>query len=87
TLANTEGHFILPRLNKEALARYSEGLIALSACREGEVARLLLAGDIEGARQAALWYRQVFGADRFYLELQDHGLEIERRLNQRLLRL
>jgi DNA polymerase III subunit alpha len=87
TLANTEGHFILPRLNKEALARYSEGLIALSACREGEVARLLLAGDAEGARQAALWYRQVYGADRFYLELQDHGLEIERRLNQRLLRL
>ncbi|NNV02880.1 DNA polymerase III subunit alpha [Brevibacillus sp. MCWH] len=87
TLANTEGHFILPRLNKEALAHYSEGLIALSACREGEVARLMLAGDSEGARQAALWYQQVFGADRFYLELQDHGLEIERRLNQRLLHL
>ncbi|MFY0542917.1 DNA polymerase III subunit alpha [Brevibacillus sp. H7] len=87
TIANTDGLFILPRLNKEVLAKHSEGLIALSACRKGEVGKLLLDGDYERAKQAALWYQQTFGPGNFYLELQDHGLEIERRLNQRLLRL
>ncbi|MEJ8546985.1 DNA polymerase III subunit alpha [Brevibacillus borstelensis] len=87
TIANTDGHFILPRLNKAALAKHSKGLIALSGCREGEVARALLSGDVEEARRAALWYRDIYGPQHFYLELQDHGLETERRLNQRLLRL
>ncbi|MCM3469189.1 DNA polymerase III subunit alpha [Brevibacillus borstelensis] len=87
TIAGTDGHFILPRLNKEALAKHRQGLIALSGCREGEVARALLSGDAEEAKRAALWYRDVYGPQHFYLELQDHGLEIERRLNQRLLRL
>lgn len=87
TIAHTEGAYIIPRLNKEVLARHSEGLIALSACREGEVARLLLAGDEQGAKIAASWYRQTFGPDRFYLELEDHGLEQERRLNARLVKL
>lgn len=87
TIAHTEGDYILPRINKEVLTRHSAGLIALSACREGEVARLLLAGDENGAKEAANWYRQVFGQDNFFLELEDHGLEIERRLNTRLVRL
>ncbi|USG64448.1 DNA polymerase III subunit alpha [Brevibacillus ruminantium] len=87
TIAGTDGHFILPRLNKEILAKHADGLIALSGCLEGEVARLLLAGDAVGAKQAALWYRDIYGPDHFYLELQDHGVERERRLNQRLLRL
>jgi len=87
TIANTEGHYVLPRLNKETLARHAAGLIALSACREGEVARLLLAGQTEAAREAALWYSRTFGPEHFYLELADHGLESERRLNARLVRL
>jgi DNA polymerase-3 subunit alpha len=87
SLANLEGYHLLPRINKAALERYSEGLIALSGCQKGEVPSLLLAGDYAGAARAARWYQQVFGKGRFFLELQDHGLEIERRLNQRLLRL
>ena len=87
TIANTEGNYILPRLNKDVLARHAEGLIALSACREGEVARLLLAGEPEAAKQAALWYSRTFGPEHFYLELADHGLESERRLNARLVQL
>ncbi|MGG1660119.1 DNA polymerase III subunit alpha [Brevibacillus sp. NRS-1366] len=87
TIANTDGNYIIPRLNKEVLTRHCEGLIALSACREGEVPRLLLAGEAEAAREKALWYRSIFGPDGFYLELADHGLEIERRLNTRLVKL
>lgn len=87
TIANTEGNYILPRLNKEVLARHAQGLIALSACREGEVARLLLAGETAAAREAALWYSRTFGPEHFYLELADHGLENERRLNALLVKL
>ncbi|WP_139491713.1 DNA polymerase III subunit alpha [Brevibacillus dissolubilis] len=87
TIAQTVGNQILPRVNKEALAKHSEGLIALSGCREGEVGRLLLEGQADAAKQAALWYQRTFGRGNFYLELQDHGQEIERRLNQRLLKL
>ncbi|WP_312118104.1 DNA polymerase III subunit alpha [Brevibacillus reuszeri] len=87
TIANTDGNYIIPRMNKEVLARHSTGLIALSACREGEVSRLLLAGEAEEAKEKALWYRSTFGLEHFYLELQDHGLEIERRLNMRLFKL
>lgn len=87
TIAHTEGDYILPRVDKEVLARHSNGLIALSACRQGEVSRLLLEGDASGAREAALWYAQLFGPEHFYLELEDHGLEIERRLNTRLVKL
>ncbi|UFJ41517.1 DNA polymerase III subunit alpha [Brevibacillus humidisoli] len=87
SIAQTEGLHILPRLNKEILAAHAEGLIALSGCREGEIARLLADGGIDMAREAARWYERTFGHDRFYLELQDHGTEWERRLNQRMLHL
>jgi len=87
SFAHTEGHHLLPRINKAILQKYSEGLIALSGCSKGEVSSLLLAGQTEAAKNAALWYQQVFGRGSFFLELQDHGLEIERRLNQRLARL
>lgn len=87
TIAQTDGLYLLPRINKEILAKHSEGLIALSACRQGEVAKRLLANDFNEAKQAAFWYQSVFGKNSFYLELQDHGTEIERRLNQRLVKL
>ncbi|MBG9803432.1 DNA polymerase III subunit alpha [Brevibacillus laterosporus] len=87
TIAHTEGAQVLPRINRERLKRYTNGLIALSGCTEGEINQLLLAGDLEAAKQAAGWYTDIFGPQHFYLELQDHGTEQERRLNQRVLRL
>ncbi|RNB89563.1 DNA polymerase III subunit alpha [Brevibacillus fluminis] len=87
TLAATKGYQMLPRINKEWLKAHSQGLIALSGCQRGEVGTHLLAGDADRAREAAMWYQTTFGPERFYLELMDHGLETERRLNQRLLRL
>jgi len=87
TLAQTEGYHLVPRIPKAWLRAHSDGLIALSGCRRGEVGTLLLSGEAEAARQAAMWYRDTFGPENFYLELQDHGQEQERRLNQRLARL
>ncbi|MBY0052849.1 DNA polymerase III subunit alpha [Brevibacillus agri] len=87
TVANTEGNYIIPRVNKEALVRHAEGLIALSGCQHGEVAQLLLAGEAQAALEAALWHRRVFGEANYFLELADHGLESERRLNARLVKL
>ncbi|QDS35560.1 DNA polymerase III subunit alpha [Brevibacillus brevis] len=87
TIANTDGNYILPRLNKEALAKHTDGLIALSGCQQGEVAKLLLAGEADAAKEAARKYQRMFGEQQFYLELADHGLEVERRLNTRLVKL
>lgn len=87
TLAFVEGFYYKPRVDRELLERYSEGLIALSACLAGEIPALLLRGEEEKAREAALWYRQVFGADYFYLELQDQGLPEQAELNRKLLQL
>ncbi len=69
-----EGFYIRPRIDKELLFQHCEGLIALSACQSGEIPRLLLNGDYEGAKAAALEMREHFGPDGYYLELQDHGL-------------
>lgn len=87
TIANTRGYYVVPRLNKEILRQHADGLIALSGCREGEISRYLLQDQPQEALQAAAWYRSVFGEENFYLELQDHDTEVERRLNQRLIRL
>ncbi|MGD8188420.1 DNA polymerase III subunit alpha [Brevibacillus ginsengisoli] len=87
TIAQTEGGQILPRINRTILAKHTAGLIAIADARESEIARLLLAGDITAAAQTAQWYQKLFGPEHFYLELQDHGLEIERRLNQRVVKM
>lgn len=87
TIAQTEGGQIQPRINKAILAKHTDGLIAIADARESEIARLLLAGDLAQAAQTAQWYQKLFGPEHFYLELQDHGLEIERRLNQRAVKL
>ena len=65
----TEGFYYRPRVDKELLSRYHEGLIALSACLAGEVPRHITMGDYEGAKKAALEYRDLFGAGNYYLEL------------------
>lgn len=74
TYAQTEGFYYKPRVDKEILGKYSEGLIALSGCFMGEVGKKILDGDIEGAKRAALEFREIFGERNFYLELQNHGL-------------
>ena len=83
----TEGFYYRPRVDKELLSRYHEGLIALSACLAGEVPRHITMGDYEGAKKAALEYRDLFGDGNYYLELQDHGIPEQKHVNQMLLRM
>ena len=85
--AFTEGFYIKPRIDKELLRQHAGGLIALSACQSGEVPRLLLAGNYEGAKAAALEMRELFGEDGYYLELQDHKLPNDPAVNQGLIRI
>jgi len=87
TDAHIDGYYYKPRIDREHLARHSEGLIGLSACLNGEVPRALEAQDWELARTLAGEYGDILGKDRFFLELQDHGLPEQRRLNEQLLRL
>ena len=87
TAGHLEGFYYKPRIDKELLAQNSRGLIALSACLQGEVAANLLANDYAAARQAASEYRDLFGRDNFFLEIQDQGLELEHRIQPDLLRL
>ena len=87
TDAHVDGYYYKPRIDRELLARHSEGLIGLSACLNGEIARSLEVDDWESARRLAGEYSDIFGRDGFYLELQDHGLPEQRRLNEQLLRL
>lgn len=74
------GFYTKPRIDRELLEKYHEGLIALSACLAGEIPRALLSGDYEGAKKKALWYRSVMGENNFFLEIQDHGLPEQRRI-------
>ncbi len=79
-----EGFYYKPRVDRELLSRYSEGLIALSGCLAGEVSSLILQRQFEAAREAACYYRDLFGPKRFYLELQDHGLPEQSEVNHHL---
>ncbi len=72
SLANLEGFYYRPRVDKELLAEHSEGLICLSACLSGEVPRLLQDGQLDKAREAVGWFKDLFGPDRYFLELQRH---------------
>ncbi len=87
TDAHIDGYYYKPRIDHDHLAKYSEGLIGLSACLGGEVAKALEVEDWELARKAAGEYGEIFGKDSFFLELQDHGLPEQKRLNGQLLRL
>ena len=87
TDAHIDGYYYKPRIDREHLARYSAGLVGLSACLNGEVSRALEVDDWDLARTVAGEYSEIFGKERFYLELQDHGLPEQRRLNEQLLRL
>ena len=83
----TEGYYYKPRVDLEVLREFHEGLIALSACLAGEVQRNILRGMYEEGKEAALRYQEIFGAGNFFLELQDHGLQEQRLVNQSLLRM
>ena len=83
----TEGFYYKPRIDFEVLQEYHEGLIALSACIAGVVARPLLMVSYEKAKEVAKRYQDLFGPDRFYLELQDHGIPEQTQVNQGLLRM
>lgn len=83
----TEGYYYKPRVDKELLEKYHEGIIALSACLAGEVARNVTRGLYEDAKKAALSYEKIFGKGNFFLELQDHGIPEQKLVNQQLLRM
>jgi DNA polymerase III subunit alpha len=78
SLGFTEGFHYKPRVDKELLAAHAGGLLCLSACLRGEVPQRVVAGDLEGARAAAGWYRDLYGADSYFFEIQDHGIPEER---------
>ena len=83
----TEGYYYKPRVDLEVLEEYHEGIIALSACLAGEVQRFLNRGFYEEGKKAALRYENIFGKGNFFLELQDHGMPEQKRVNMELLRL
>ncbi len=81
SLGFTEGFYSKPRVDRELLEKYHGGLIALSACLAGEIPKALLRGDKSAALDTALWYKQVFGENNYFLEIQDHGIEEQQRIN------
>ena len=82
-----EGFYYKPRVDLALLREYHEGIIALSACLAGEVARYLTRGMYEEGKKAALRYEEIFGKGNFFLELQDHGISQQQTVNQQLLRM
>jgi len=82
-----EGFYYKPRIDKELMEQYHEGLIALSGCVAGEIPQLILTGNITEAALRAREYEQIFGSGNFYLEVQDHGLDIEKSVCQAMFNL
>lgn len=85
--ASMEGYYFKPRMDDELLSRHAAGLIATTGCPSGEVQTRLRLGQYDKAVEAAARYRDIFGAQNYFLELMEHGLEIERRVRDDLLRL
>lgn len=87
SLAYLEGFYHRPRIDREILSQYHDGLIALSACQKGEIPYRLLAGETEKAEEAARFYADLFGPDNFYIEIQNHNLPRELKLIPKLVEL
>lgn len=85
--AHLEGFYYKPRVDHELLAAHSKGVIALSGCLKGEVNGRILAGDLDGARNLAGEYRDIFGAGNYFVELHDHGIDAQRRANPELIKI
>ena len=83
----TDGFYYKPRVDYEVLSQYSEGIIALSACLAGEVAKNITRNNYEEAKAAALRYQDIFGKGNFFLEMQDHGYPKQKLVNQNLLKM
>lgn len=84
SIGQLEGFYYKPRIDKDVLRSYSEGIICLSACVAGEVPVLVLQGNMDGARRAIQEYIDIFGKDNYFLEIQDHNLEEEHRVTDAL---
>ena len=82
-----DGFYYKPRVDKDLLAKHSEGLICLSACLRGDVQEALLEQSYEEGRRRAYFYQDIYGKDSFFLELQDHGLDLDKKLIPLMLRL
>ena len=87
SLASLEGYYYKPRMDRELLTRYSKGLIATTGCPGGEIQTRLRMGAYKEAMAAASDYRDIFGVDNFFLEIMDHGIDIESRVKADLLKL
>ncbi|MGI9131592.1 MAG: DNA polymerase III subunit alpha [Candidatus Nanopelagicaceae bacterium] len=87
SLASLEGYYYKPRMDRELLSKYAKGIIATTGCPGGEIQTRLRMGAYKEAKQAASELRDIFGAENFYLEVMDHGIEIETRVKADLLKL
>ena len=83
----TEGFYMKPRVDRELLEKYHEGIIALSACLAGEIPQLLLNGQYDKAKETAVWYRDTFGKENYFLELQNHNIYEQELVNSQILRI
>ena len=83
----TEGFYTKPRIDHDLLEQYHEDIICLSACLAGEIPQALLKGDYEGAKNTALWYKNLFGEGNYYMEIQDHGIEEQKRTNPDIIKI
>jgi DNA polymerase-3 subunit alpha len=87
SLASLEGYYYKPRMDRELLSQYADGLIATTGCPGGEIQTRLRMGNYKEAMRAASDYRDIFGANNFFLELMDHGIDVETRVKEDLLKL
>ena len=87
SIGYTEGFYYRPRIDKEVLAKYNDGLVGLSACLKGEIPHMILSGEMAGAKRTADQFRHIFGKDNFYLELQDNGIADQVKVNKGLIKI
>ncbi len=85
TAAHLEGYYYKPRIDKEILAAHKEGLIALSGCLASEIPQAIMQDQITKARDSLDWFKQTLGAENFYLELQNHGIAEQAKVNKHLI--
>ncbi|MBI1846111.1 MAG: DNA polymerase III subunit alpha [Candidatus Rokubacteria bacterium] len=85
--AYLEGFYYKPRVDRELLAEHAEGLVVLSGCLNSEVSRLISAGEVDRAKQAAGWYQEVFGRDHYFMEVQAHGMDEQVRVTAETLKI
>ncbi len=84
SLGHTEGFYYKPRIDSDLLREHSKGLVCTSACAGGVVSSHIVRGDLKSAKEAAEIYKDIFGAEDFYLEIQNHGMEIEERVREHM---